>query len=217
LTFIAGFNGTNLTYEFSHLGCFAGGNFLLGGIVLSNSEFFDFGLAITAGCHQTYISTATGIGPETFGWTVSGEANSSVPEAQAAFYQANGFYIGDAQYILRPEVMESYYYAYRATGDTKYQDWAWEAVQAITNTTRVGSGYSEINNVNVGGGGGFKNFQDSFLFAEVLKYAYLIFVGDEGGPVNAIQVQGAEGGQGGRQSWVFNTEAHPFRVVGVQV
>ena len=109
--------------------------------------------------------------------------------------------------------MESYYYAYRATGDTKYQDWAWAAVQAITNTTRVGSGYSEINNVNVVGGGGFKNFQDSFLFAEVLKYAYLIFVGDEGGPVNAIQVQGAKGG---KQSWVFNTEAHPFRVGGAQ-
>ena len=40
--------------------------------------------------------------------------------------------------------------------------------------TRVGSGYSSIDNVNVAGGGGFSNFQESFFFAEVLKYAYMI-------------------------------------------
>lgn len=77
--------------------------------------------------------------------------------------------------VLRPEVLESIYYAYRATGDPKYQDWTYHAISSILNTTRVGSGYSYINDVNVVGGGGNQNFQDSFFFAETLKYSYLIF------------------------------------------
>lgn len=205
LTFIAGYEGTNLTYEFSHLGCFAGGNFILGGLVLDNSAYTDFGLAVTAGCHDTYISTATGIGPELFSWVV-GDNTSVVPANQSAFYAEHGFYITDSDYVLRPEVMESYYYAYRSTLDPKYQDWAWEAFVAITSTTRVGSGYSEISDVNTVGGGTFYNFQDSFLFAEVLKYAYLIFADD--GVIEEVQVQQ------GNQEWVFNTEAHPVRVQG---
>ena len=50
--------------------------------------------------------------------------------------------------------------------------WAWNAFVAINATCHVGSGYSEIQDVNEVGGGGFSNFQDSFLFAEVLKYRY---------------------------------------------
>lgn len=211
LTFIAAYNDTELQYMFSHLGCFAGGNFILGGLVLNNTAFTDFGLAVTAGCYDTYNSTVTGIGPEIFSWIVDGGNTSLIPGNQTDFYNEHGFWITDASYILRPEVMESYYYAYRATGDTKYQDWAWQGFQVITSATRVGSGYSEINDVNDVGGGGFNNFQDSFLFAEVLKYSYLIF--SEGGPEAEVQVQGV----GGKQSWVFNTEAHPLRVIGTEV
>ena len=97
-----------------------------------------------------------------------------MPDNQTALYEAAGFYIVDGSYILRPEVMESFYYAYRATGDQVYRDWAWNAFVAINATTRVGSGFSEITDVNAPDGGNKTNFQDSFLFAEVLKYAYLI-------------------------------------------
>jgi len=45
-----------------------------------------------------------------------------VPENQTEFYERAGFYITSSYYILRPEVLESFYYAYRATGDRKYQD-----------------------------------------------------------------------------------------------
>ena len=55
-----------------------------------------------------------------------------------------------------------------------YRDWAWDAFVAINATTRVGSGFSSINDVNQVGGGGFQNVQESFLFAEVMKYSYLI-------------------------------------------
>lgn len=131
------------------------------------------------GCRDTYTSTATGIGPEVFQWqdsqTASNASNNGGPPAsQSAFYKNAGFWITSGVYVLRPEYLESLYYAYRATGDPKYQDWAWEAYVSINQTTHVGSGYSTINDVNSPGGGGFQNFQESFFFAEVLKYSYLI-------------------------------------------
>lgn len=56
----------------------------------------------------------------------------------------------------------------------QYQDWAWDAFLAINSTCHVGSGYSGLDNVNIAGGAGFDNEQESFLFAEVLKYSYMI-------------------------------------------
>jgi mannosyl-oligosaccharide alpha-1,2-mannosidase len=199
LTFVAAFDGPTLQLRSQHLACFDGGNFILAGQVLDKQKYIDYGLALVEGCHETYSSTETNIGPEQFSWDPA-----TVPASQAAFYNASGFYITDPSYSLRPEVIESYYYAYRATKDVKYRDWAWDAFVAINETTRVGSGYSSIKNVDVAGGGGFTDFQESFWFAEVLKYSYL------------IQSEDAEWqvGDGGRDEWVFNTEAHPFRVAG---
>jgi mannosyl-oligosaccharide alpha-1,2-mannosidase len=196
LTFVAAFDATTLDLTSQHLACFDGGNFILAGQVLEMQKYIDYGLLLVDGCHETYASTATHIGPEVFSWDPS-----SVPSSQASFYNTSGFYITDGSYSLRPEVIESYYYAYRATGDTKYQDWAWDAFVAINATTRVGSGYSSIKNVGTEGGGGFTDFQESFWFAEVLKYSYLIQAGEAEWQV---------GGKG--DAWVFNTEAHPFRV-----
>jgi mannosyl-oligosaccharide alpha-1,2-mannosidase len=198
LTFVAQYNGNMTILESEHLACFDGGNIILGGQVLGEQKYIDYGLELVDGCHETYIATATGIGPEIFRWDAAG-----VPASQAAFYNRTGFYITNAGYQLRPEVMESFYYAYRATGDVKYQEWAWDAFLDINSTTRVGSGYSSIQDVNVKGGGGFTDFQESFWFAEVLKYSYLIHA-----PESEWQV-GKEG-----DKWVFNTEAHPFRVFG---
>lgn len=45
-----------------------------------------------------------------------------MPANQTEFYERAGFYITSSDYILRPEVLESFYYAYRATGDRKYRD-----------------------------------------------------------------------------------------------
>jgi mannosyl-oligosaccharide alpha-1,2-mannosidase len=199
LTFLAAYNGRNLKLESQHLACFDGGNFILGGQVLHLQSYIDFGLALVNGCHETYTATATHIGPEIFSWDPS-----SVPANQSAFFNRAGFWIEDAGYQLRPEVIESFYYAYRATGDSKYQDWAWDAFVAINGTTRVGSGYSSIEDVNVPGGGNFTNFQESFWFAEVLKYSYLIQARDAEWQVS----------KDGVNKWVYNTEAHPVRVHG---
>ncbi|KAF1958377.1 mannosyl-oligosaccharide 1,2-alpha-mannosidase precursor [Byssothecium circinans] len=197
LTFLAMYNGQTIQRVSQHLACFDGGNFILGGQVLGNQDYIDYGLELVEGCHETYTATATGIGPEVFGWD-----ETKIPTGQADLYHTAGFYIQDAGYQLRPEVIESFYYAYRATGDVKYQEWAWEAFLNINETTRVGSGFSSIRNVNVEGGGGFTDFQESFWFAEVLKYSYLIHA-----PEAEWQVDDE-----GENAWVFNTEAHPFKV-----
>lgn len=168
-----------LILVFSKVACFHGGNFILGGLTLGERAYVDLGLALVEGCHATYVGTATGIGPEVFAWQdsqlpLNATNNPPPPKDQAAFYEKSGFWITNGHYVLRPEVIESYYYAYRATGDTKYQDWAWDAFKRINETCRVGSGFSSIKDVNAPGGGEFDNFQESFWFAEVLKYSYLI-------------------------------------------
>jgi len=111
----------------------------------------------------------------------------------------------NSNYYFRPEVLESIYYAYRATGDPKYQEWSWAAFKAINATCRTTTGFTEVSDVNTLGGGQKRDNQESFFFAEVLKYSYLIQAADAEWQVAA---------PGKKQKWVFNTEAHPMKVVG---
>lgn len=79
--------------------------------------------------------------------------------------------------MLRPEVLESNFYAYRATGDTKYLDRAKQTLGVFNKVLSVkGGGYAGINDVNsADGGGGFVDDVQSFFFAETMKYLYLTF------------------------------------------
>ena len=150
------------------MACFDGGNFILAGLVLDEQKYIDFGLELVAGCEDTYNSTLTGIGPETFKWVDSNNPNATegVPANQTAFYEEAGFWITDSVYILRPEVLESFYYAYRATGDEKYREWSWNGFLAINSTCRAGSGYAELEDVNAPDGGGF---MDEYVYSTVMK------------------------------------------------
>jgi mannosyl-oligosaccharide alpha-1,2-mannosidase len=167
--FLAQFNGRSVNNYSQHLTCFDGGTFILAGMTLDRKDMLDFGLELVQGCRNTYAATATKLGPEQFSWD-----GGRVPQNQKEFFAKNGFWISSGWYILRPEGLESMYYAYRATGDPKYQDWAWEAFQAINQVCRTESGFTDISNVNAPDGGPKGDNQESFFFAEVLKYAYLI-------------------------------------------
>ncbi|KAL2823396.1 mannosyl-oligosaccharide alpha-1,2-mannosidase 1B [Aspergillus cavernicola] len=199
LTFLASYDTEGRTYGFSsqHLACFDGGSFLLGGTVLNRQDFIDFGLDLVSGCHETYNATLTGIGPETFSWDPN-----SVPENQRELYERAGFYITGGSYILRPEVIESFYYAWRVTGDETYREWVWTAFVAINKYCRTDSGFAGLADVNAENGGDRYDNQESFIFAEVLKYIYLSFA-----PEDEWQVQ-----KGNGNTFVYNTEAHPFKV-----
>ncbi|KAK0755534.1 hypothetical protein N5P37_011936 [Trichoderma harzianum] len=203
LTFLSSYSGQSTSPNSGHLASFAGGNFILGGILLGEQKYIDFGIQLTNSYYATYNQTASGIGPEGFNWvdSVTGSGGSP-PSSQSSFYSKAGFWVSAPYYILRPETLESLYYAYRVTGDSKYQDWAWAAFNAISKACRAGSGYSSINDVTQANGGGASDDMESFWFAEALKYAYLIFA-DE----SAVQVNPNGGNQ-----FVFNTEAHPFKI-----
>ena len=133
-------------------------------------------LAIREAC-STHHPDSTGIGPEAFayisddgGYTGGGGLSSR----QRDFYNQHGFYITDSKYILRPEVLESNFYAWRATGDTKYLDNVASAVKSFEEYLQATVAYSGVTNVD-----NVRSLKDnkmeSFWFAEVLKYLYAIF------------------------------------------
>ncbi|KAJ5161791.1 CAZyme family GH47 [Penicillium capsulatum] len=198
LTFLAGYNNGQYDLSSQHLTCFDGGSFLLGGTVLDRQDFIDFGLKLVDGCEATYNQTLTKIGPDSWGWDPK-----KVPSNQKDFYEKAGFYITSGYYILRPEVIESFYYAFRITGKEIYRNWVWNAFVAINETCRTDSGFAALTNVNAAKGGSQEDNQESFLFAEVMKYSYLAHSEDA-----PWQVQ-----TGDKNTFVLNTEAHPVRVV----
>ncbi|KAL4934333.1 glycoside hydrolase family 47 protein [Aspergillus undulatus] len=199
MTFLATYSTANdkLGLSSQHLACFDGGSYLLGGTVLDRQDFIDFGLDLVYACHQTYNQTLTGIGPESFSWD-----SEDIPEKQRALFERAGFYIRDSRWILRPEVIESFYYALRITGDETYRYWIWTAFSNINKYSRTPTGFAGLMDVNAPNGGERDDNQESFIFAEVLKYTYLAFA-----PEDEWQVQ-----KGSANTFVYNTEAHPFKV-----
>ncbi|KAF7325910.1 alpha-1,2-Mannosidase [Mycena kentingensis (nom. inval.)] len=197
----------------SHLACFHAGNWLLGGKLLQNQTIIDIALELNEACWNTYVGTATGIGPESFAF-ISDDGNftgSDITAEQIEFYNEHGFYITSPFYILRPEVLESNFHAWRVTGDTKYLDRAGDAIDAFNKVLPSTVGYAALNNVNDASQGQIDDTQrqalplfvqqrilraGSFWFAEVLKYLHLTFDSPE-----TISLD----------EWVFNTEAQPFR------
>ncbi|KAJ6585382.1 glycoside hydrolase family 47 protein [Mycena capillaripes] len=184
----------------SHLACFYAGNWLLGGKLLKNQTIIDIALELNDGCWNTYASTATGIGPEGFAF-ISSDGNftggGSISADQIAFYNEHGFYITSSDYIQRPEVLESNFYSWRITGDTKYLDRAAAAIASFNKFLPPPGGvaFACLNDVN-NPAAGFIDTTESFWYAEVLKYLYLTFDDPE-----HISLD----------DYVFNTECHPLK------
>lgn len=177
----------------SHLECFVGGNWMLGGTLLGDNQIFQFGLDLTRSCINTYLSGATGIGPE--GFRYASLQSDKVNITDQAFYQKNGFDYTSKPYVLRPEVVESVFYAYRLTGDKYWQQVAWKAFNALEkycSTDTAWTSLEDVSNPNT------KQIDDSesFLYAELYKYLYLTF--------DSSKIDLGK--------YVFNTEAHPFEI-----
>lgn len=103
--------------------------------------------------------------------------------------------IGDEPgYELRPEALESAYYLYRLTGDERYRRMGAAMWSAIDRWTRTDAGFAALADVRTKAK---RDRMHSFLFAETLKYAYLLLA-----PAETLDLK----------SVVFNTEAHPLRM-----
>ncbi|KAF7185107.1 Mannosyl-oligosaccharide alpha-1,2-mannosidase [Pseudocercospora fuligena] len=201
LTLLPSWSGNTTDNRMETLSWFAGGNLILGGMITNNQTLIDFGTSIADTAAAVYNMTRTGLGPEFVTW------NTDCPDGDCKPIQ-----ISDGRYRMRPEVFETWYYAYRATRDPKYIEWSWMAFEAIDKTCRTQYGFSAINNVDEAGGGAKLDKQESFLFAEVFKYLYLIHAEDDTVPMH---VQDSRTGK--KNLWVLNTEAHPILVAGPPV
>ncbi|KAF8540423.1 glycoside hydrolase [Trichophaea hybrida] len=187
--------------EMGHLACFAGGNMMLGGTYLMRPDIVALGKELVETCRRTYEATATGIGPEYWHWDPAGQVSAFTADTEWHQMQRNktGWWVIDARWMLRPETVESYFYAYRITGEKKYQDWAWDAYTAYVRAAKADHGYAEVQDVTRPPGPDNQNDNaESFWGAETLKYLYLIFCDDKVASLD---------------EWVFSTEAHPFRIL----
>ncbi|CAH2053156.1 unnamed protein product [Thlaspi arvense] len=111
------------------------------------------------------------------------------------FNSGNDMSVGTSWNILRPETVESLFYLWRLTGNKTYQEWGWNIFEAFEKNSRIESGYVGLKDVNTGVK---DNKMQSFFLAETLKYLYLLF-----SPTSVIPLD----------EWVFNTEAHPLKIV----
>ena len=186
LAYFGDLKSGRLEKKMGHLACFTGGLLALTSINVdksSSESLMSLAKNITNTCHESYTRSHTRIGPECF--------HFERDDLEAISIKSNEKY-----YILRPEVVESYFYLWRLTKDVKYRDWAWDAAQALEKHCRTDSGFSGLKDV-------YQekpekdDVQQSFFFAETLKYLYLIFSEDHVLPLD---------------KYVFNTEAHPFLI-----
>ncbi|OAA62961.1 1,2-a-D-mannosidase [Cordyceps fumosorosea ARSEF 2679] len=177
LTFLKSYDGQSTTAESEHAAAFAGGTFILGGLALNETKYIDFGLQLTDSYYQTY-KTPSGIGPEGFRW-VDAQLGGSPPSDQAGFYNESGFWASSPGWGLRPEMVESLYYAYQVTRDRKYQDMAYEVFKTVRSVCWSGAGYATIKDVMAPDGGGFDDRMESSWLAKTLKFLYLIFVEED--------------------------------------
>lgn len=101
--------------------------------------------------------------------------------------------VKNGAYALRPEIVESTYYLNHYTGDPRYRAMGRELFADFTRYCRTDSGYTELKDVRTKEK---KDSMESWVFAEVFKYYYLLFA-----PKEALDFD----------SVVFNTEAHPLK------
>ena len=101
--------------------------------------------------------------------------------------------ITDPGYALRPEIIESTFYLWRLTGDTRYRSMGKHFFEDFVKLCRTDVGYASISDI-------VKKKQvdrmHSFVMAETFKYYWLLFA-----PPDRLNLD----------EWVLNTEAHPLR------
>ena len=92
-------------------------------------------------------------------------------------------------YQLRPEIIESAYYLWRATHDPRYREMGRTFFDALVAHCRTDAGYTTLKSVVTKEKG---DLMPSYFLAETLKYLYLLFAPE-------------------KDLGIFNTEAHPLK------
>uniref|UniRef100_A0AAQ4PSX2 alpha-1,2-Mannosidase n=1 Tax=Gasterosteus aculeatus aculeatus TaxID=481459 RepID=A0AAQ4PSX2_GASAC len=184
LTFVGELSHSRFNPKMDHLVCFLPGTLALGAHNGLPGDHMDLAVQLMETCHQMYKQMETGLSPEIVHFNLQANDGNDVVVKPA-----------DRHNLLRPETVESLFYMYRFTKDTKYRDWGWEILQSFNNYTKVpGGGYTSINNVRDPLNPGPRDKMESFFLGETLKYFYLLFSDDP----ELLSLD----------KYVFNTEAH---------
>ncbi|KAH9879836.1 hypothetical protein J1614_001860 [Plenodomus biglobosus] len=205
--------------QLQHLGCYTGGMYALGGKMFQKDEHVEIGRKLTDSCVWAYKASPAGIMPEvshllkcanttSCSWSeeawheeivarTDGTTEKDPLKNIANLRLPNGFTaIDDRRYVLRPEAIESVFIMYRITGEQQWQAAAWDMWTAIQRSTDTDIGNSALADVSADSPPRLDSME-SYWMGETLKYFYLIFSEPE-----LISLD----------DWVFNTEAHPFRI-----
>jgi len=173
-------HATQKTQDMEHLTCFAGGMLALGAVHTEDKEakekFMQAGEGVARMCKEMYNVQHTKLHGENV--KVDGDNIKN----------------GNNQFLMRPEAVETWFYMYRITNDTKYRTWGWEYMQALNKWVKRKYGYDGLRDANQKTPV-HDDVQQSWFLAETLKYLYLLF-----SPHDVIPLD----------QFVFNTEAHPF-------
>ncbi|KAF0031196.1 hypothetical protein F2P81_015751 [Scophthalmus maximus] len=168
LTFVGELNHNRFIPKMDHLVCFLPGTLALGAHNGLPGDHMDLAVQLMETCHQMYVQMETGLSPEIVHFNLQASDGNDVFVKPA-----------DRHNLLRPETVESLFYMYRFTKDTKFRDWGWEILQSFNKYTKVsGGGYTSINNVRDPVNPGPRDKMESFFLGETLKYLYLLFSDD---------------------------------------
>lgn len=158
---------------------------------LGFSSQLEVAAQLTATCVEMGVRTPTGVAPERTAFRYPGVArvgNVTGPDTSVPNDAESG--------ALRPEVVESLFYMYRATRDRAYRRHGWRLWQGIQRSARVAHGYATLTSV-LSQPPRHEDKMDAWFMAETVKYMYLLY--DEAWP--------------NLQEVVFNTEGHAFPIV----
>jgi len=100
-------------------------------------------------------------------------------------------------YHARPEAIESIFYLHRLTGNFIWRSHGWDMFLAVERLSRTEVAYSSVLDVTAPKTPFHQGVMESFWTAETLKYFWLLFESED------VLDLG---------EWVFNTEAHAFRL-----
>ncbi|KAL5542102.1 hypothetical protein UlMin_009812 [Ulmus minor] len=103
---------------------------------------------------------------------------------------------GQKSYPLRPELIESTYWLYKATRDPRYLDAGRDMLSSLQYGARCPCGYCHISDVEVHKQ---EDHMESFFLAETVKYLWLLF-DLAAGPDNLVE--------NGPYKYIFSTEGH---------
>lgn len=188
LTYVAEVKRGTVVHKMDHLSCFLGGNLALG--AYTHPDGLESKIA------QRQLKTGKQLAYTCY--QMYARSKSGLSPEYVKFNSAKSDFVkGHAPYyILRPETAETFFILHHLTKDPVYREWGWEIFQAIEEHCKTDAGYAAIRDVDT-----MKkdDRMESFFLAETLKYLYLLQ--DDTHEIDLLKTH------------VFNTEAHPLRLL----